>query len=162
MTVQVNGLILLAPLLVCPLVSRLLSGDRSFQQAYDNEPAPFQPPSYVFGPVWAALYLLLGYATDRAYAASDQLAVRQMWALLILNALWTPLFVRRYLGAALAWIAVMVIQAGYVAFTTPYIRPYIVPYLAWISFAMLLNGYYATRAVASSSTITESASVSVP
>ena len=162
MTAQVNGLILLTPLLVCPLVSRLLSGDRSFQQAYDNEPAPFQPPSYVFGPVWTALYLLLGYATDRAYAASDQPAIRQMWALLILNTLWTPLFVRRYFVMALTWIAIMVLQAGYVAFTIPFIRPYIVPYIAWISFAMLLNGYYAARTAVPTPSIAGSASVSAP
>lgn len=162
MTVQVNGLILLTPLIVCPLVSRLLSGDRSFQQAYDNEPAPFQPPSYVFGPVWAVLYLLLGYATDRVYAASDQAAIRQMWALLILNALWTPLFLRRYFTVALTWIAIMVLQAGYVAFTVPFIRLYIVPYIAWISFAMILNGYYAARTAAPALPIVGFGSVSAP
>ena len=140
----------LLPVVVCPLLSRLLSGDRSFVDAYDGDPAPFQPPSWVFGPVWALLYAMLGYALERARVADDDGAVRGMLLLLALNVLWTPLFLRRYFGAALALLLLMDVQAAAYAYAHTAVRGWVTPYVAWILFATTLNVYYAFRSPSAS------------
>ena len=135
----------LLPVVVCPLLSRLLSGDRSFDDAYDGDPAPYQPPSWVFGPVWTLLYAMLGYALEQAREAGDDGAVRGMLVLLALNVLWTPLFLRRYFGAALALLLLMDVQAATYAYAHTAVRGWVIPYVAWILFATTLNAYYAFR-----------------
>lgn len=135
----------LLPVVACPLLSRLLSGDRSFVDAYDGDPAPFQPPSWVFGPVWTLLYAMLGYALEQVREAGDDGAVRGMLLLLALNVMWTPLFLRRYFGAALALLLLMDVQAAAYAYAHTGVRKWVIPYVAWIMFATTLNAHYAFR-----------------
>lgn len=150
----------LLPVVACPLLSRLLSGDRSFIDAYDGDPAPFQPPSWVFGPVWTLLYAMLGYALEKVREAGDDSAVRGMLLLLALNVLWTPLFLRRYFGAALALLLLMDVQAAAYAYAHAAVRGWVTPYVAWILFATTLNAYYAFRPDAASASASGAASAS--
>ena len=139
--------LILVPVVGCPLASRLLSGDRRFDDVY-GEPAPLQPPGWVFGPVWTALYVLLGWALARAAEAgpeTDPGALRDMVILLVLNVAWTPLFLRGHVRTALVLILFMVGQAAWVASASGALRPFVLPYVAWISFAAWLNAYYARR-----------------
>ena len=109
----------------------------------------FNPPSWVFGPVWTLLYLLMAVAAWRisGFAASPlRTAALLLFAVqLALNLLWSWIFFRRHaLGAALA--EVVVLWVAIAATTAVFARVDAVaawlmaPYLAWTTFAALLNG----------------------
>jgi translocator protein len=113
---------------------------------------PLRPPPWVFGPVWTALYGLMGYAAHRAIGpyphAVPGSPVGQAAALytvqLGLNLAWMPLFfgMRRPV-AALADIVSLVGVNGYLTylfFDIDEIAGWcMVPYLAWLGFATYLN-----------------------
>jgi tryptophan-rich sensory protein len=139
-------LIILPPVL-CPLLARALSGGRRFGDVYDR-PAPLQPPGWVFGPVWAALYTMLGYCLALAVRGGEDLAPAAPWAMLLLltlNVAWTPLFLRGRVRLALALLLSMVAQAWHTGAESAALRPWLAPYIAWLSFAVLLNLTYALR-----------------
>lgn len=106
------------------------------------------PPSWVFGPVWAALYIAMGIAAWLVWRTSGFRAARGALMLflaqLVLNALWSWLFFGWNRGALafadiiLLWV---LITATLVAFWR--IRALagwlLVPYLLWVSFASALN-----------------------
>jgi tryptophan-rich sensory protein len=108
----------------------------------------FNPPSWVFGPVWTLLYLLMAIAAWRILQAPPsalRTAGLSVFAgQLALNFLWSWIFFRRHAtGAALAeiltlWIA---IAATAILFSRlDSIAAWLLaPYLAWTAFAALLN-----------------------
>jgi tryptophan-rich sensory protein len=111
---------------------------------------PFNPPAWVFGPVWTVLYLMMGFAAFLVWhKGEDQGLVRLGLALFVaqlaLNGLWSVIFFgMRLPGYAFAeilllWIA---IAATMVSFwrTIPAAGLLLMPYLAWVSFATVLNG----------------------
>lgn len=108
----------------------------------------FAPPPWVFGPVWTALYLMIGAAAFWIWRADGGERGRRalaLWAMqLLLNAAWTPVFFGlREIGAALVVIVLMwlAIAATIIAFAR--IRRgaglVLLPYLVWVSFATVLN-----------------------
>ena len=116
------------------------------------EKPPFNPPSWVFGPVWSALYVAMATAAWRVWRAkddgADEDAVRRSTTLygvqLALNSAWSLLFFGlRSPGAALAEIGVLwaAIVAWYrsAGAIDPPSRWLILPYIAWTTFAALLN-----------------------
>ena len=109
----------------------------------------FQPPPYVFGPVWTVLYGTIAYAGYRVWKAPSSAARTRALALwgtqLVLNAAWTPLFFgARRPKAALADIVALDAAAGAFAVQAAAVdkraTAAFVPYLAWIGFASVLNG----------------------
>lgn len=113
-----------------------------------NKPA-WNPPGWIFGPVWTALYAMMAVAAwlvwQRGGFAVQRRPLGLFLAQLALNALWTPLFFGlRQPGVAFAeiillWLAIL---ATLLAFR-PVSRAaawLLVPYLAWVSFAAVLNG----------------------
>ena len=111
------------------------------------------PPGWVFGPVWSALYLLMGIAAWLVWRAqpatpADRAARRRGLALFVgqlgLNALWTWLFFAWRQGAVafgeigLLWIAVA-LTTWHFGRVRPLAAYALVPYLAWVSFAMALT-----------------------
>jgi len=109
----------------------------------------WNPPSWIFGPVWTALYAMMAAAAWLVWRRGGWKEQRKplliFLAQLALNALWTPLFFGLHRpGVAFAEIVLLwlAIVATLVAF-----RPVnrtaawlLVPYLAWVSFAAVLNG----------------------
>lgn len=106
------------------------------------------PPSSSFGPVWTALYFLMGLAAWIVWRQGGFHPVRGALAIFIVqlafNALWSWLFFRWHLGAiSLADVAVLwvLIVAAIVAFwrVKPLAAVLLIPYLLWVSFAAALN-----------------------
>lgn len=137
-----------------PLLVGGLSGlatARSVQDWYPGLVKPsFNPPSWVFGPVWTLLYLMMGIAAflvwQKGWASGAVKTALALFAIqLILNGLWSILFFGlRSPGLALADIILLWLSVGatMVLFwgLTPVAGMLLLPYEAWVTFAALLNG----------------------
>jgi tryptophan-rich sensory protein len=100
----------------------------------------------VFGAVWTILYGLLGYGLAMSIGHEWPDAIRDMLALFFLNVLWTPVFLRGRVTAALVLILVMIMQGVWAIDHTPELAPFITPYILWLAFAAFLNAEYVRRA----------------
>lgn len=106
------------------------------------------PPGWLFGPVWSALYLLMGVAAWLVWRARGFDGARAALSLFLVqlaaNALWTWLFFAWRQGA-LAFAEILVLWALIAATTIAFwrVRPLagalLLPYLAWVSFACALT-----------------------
>ncbi len=140
--------------IAAPLIVGGLSGIATARSVADWYPTlrkpAFNPPSWVFGPVWTALYILMGIALYVVWRHGwERPEVRWAMALfaiqLALNGLWSVLFFGlrtpglAFLEILILWLAIV---ATGVAFwqTSPKAGALMVPYLAWVSFASVLNG----------------------
>jgi tryptophan-rich sensory protein len=109
----------------------------------------FNPPNWVFAPVWTTLYALIAVAgwrvwSRRAAIFADSPTPGLWWLQLGLNFLWSPVFfVAHRIGIALAIIVVLLIViAGFIA--TAWARDRLAallfaPYGLWVAFATALN-----------------------
>ena len=109
----------------------------------------FQPPDWLFAPVWTAIFAMLAISGVLAWksAASDQARTRviRLYGLnLFLNALWSALFFRAqrpdwalyevvFLWASIAIMIWSLLLRSRLASWL------LVPYLAWVTFAAILN-----------------------
>jgi len=115
---------------------------------------PWAPPGWLFGPVWTALYVLMGVAAWLVWREGHALAgpavtTRRRGLVLFvvqlgLNALWTWLFFRWRQGAwamieiGLLWMVVAVVAAHF-ARVRPLAGWLLLPYLGWVAFAAALT-----------------------
>jgi translocator protein len=109
----------------------------------------FNPPNWVFGPVWTILYILMGMGLFLVWREdwtlkTTKVAVSLFAAQLALNVGWSIVFFGfRQIQSALAVIILlwMMIGATILAFdrTSKTAGALLVPYLAWVTFAALLN-----------------------
>ncbi|MCW5729498.1 MAG: tryptophan-rich sensory protein [Alphaproteobacteria bacterium] len=142
---------LAAFLLACFLVSGLggfltsLSVDTWYQEL---EKPPYNPPDWIFAPVWSLLYVMIAVAGWLVWRRTEIRAAQPAFALygaqLALNLLWSALFfglrspLLGLVGIVALWLA---IAATLIAFTR-YERlaaALLAPYLAWVTFAFFLN-----------------------
>jgi len=117
---------------------------------YDQLARPsFDPPSWVFAPVWTLLYAAIAVAAWFVWRHhrtwQRDVALRWWTAQLLLNAAWTPLFFgARQPVWALVDLVVLFVAAGITAIRfLPLDRRaslLLLPYLAWLGFALALNG----------------------
>lgn len=137
----------LLAVLVVAGVGGLAAGNASAQYADLRQPS-FAPPSWVFGPVWGVLYLMIGVAGWLLWRAGGWGPALTAWVVqLVLNLAWTPLFFAAdLLGWALAEIVVLLVA---VVLTLALSRSrsrlaawLLVPYLAWVGFATVLNAAF--------------------
>jgi tryptophan-rich sensory protein len=106
----------------------------------------FNPPGWVFAPVWTALYVLIAVAGWRTFARDRRgWPMRLWWAQLALNFPWSPVFFTAHrIGLALAIVLLML--AAILAFIVMAWRQdrvaawLFAPYAAWVGFASVLNG----------------------
>ncbi len=104
------------------------------------------PPAWVFGPVWSALYALMGVSAWLVWRSpgSKGVALRLFGAQLAANALWSWLFFAWQRGA-LAAVEVLVLLALIAATVAAFWRSsrlaaaLLVPYVLWVSFASVLT-----------------------
>jgi tryptophan-rich sensory protein len=105
----------------------------------------FNPPGWLFAPVWTAIYILIAIAGWRVWQRDrNSWPMRLWWAQLVLNFLWTPVFFRAHLiGLALADIALLLaVILGFIVTAWRIDRTaalLFVPYAAWVAFAAILT-----------------------
>jgi translocator protein len=105
----------------------------------------FNPPSWLFGPVWTTLYVMIGVAGARIWQRAPKSAAMQLWfAQMALNLMWSPAFFGLQ-NPELALVVIAGMLVTIIAFMVK-ARPIdristllFVPYLAWVSFASVLN-----------------------
>jgi benzodiazapine receptor len=115
-----------------------------------NQPS-FNPPNWVFGPVWTTLYLILGFSFfliwKQERSKERNQAILIFLVQMVLNFGWSFLFFYHHLigFALLEIIALWVTIIGMIVMFYR-IRPlagYLnMPYLLWVTFATILNASY--------------------
>jgi tryptophan-rich sensory protein len=112
-----------------------------------NKPA-WNPPSFVFAPVWTALYTLMGIAAWRVWRHGG--FARQAGPLSLflvqlgLNGAWSLIFFGAHaptwalLEIAALWVAI-VLTIGAFRRIDAVAASLLLPYLAWVTFATALN-----------------------
>jgi tryptophan-rich sensory protein len=107
---------------------------------------PFNPPNWVFAPVWTVLYVLIAVAGWRTFERDrSSWPMKLWWAQLVLNFLWSPVFFAAH-RIGLALLVILLLLAAILAFLVMSWRQSRVaawlfaPYAAWVAFAAVLNG----------------------
>lgn len=109
----------------------------------------FNPPNWIFGPVWTLLYILMGTAFYLVWVSppkgkNPHRAEMLFGIQLGLNLLWSIIFfglqnpLAAFLEIILLWVAILLTWQKFreISQTAALL---LVPYLAWVSFAGLLN-----------------------
>ncbi|NLP05005.1 tryptophan-rich sensory protein [Candidatus Fermentibacteria bacterium] len=108
----------------------------------------WNPPGWVFGPVWIVLYILMAAAAwlvwRKAGFRGAALPLLLYLLQLVLNAAWSWFFFDEHrIGMALADIVALLALIVIVALLFRRILPlagwFMVPYISWVAFAALLN-----------------------
>lgn len=106
---------------------------------------PFNPPNWIFGPVWLTLYVMIAVAGWRIWMLAPSSTAMKIWfAQMLANWVWSPVwFIGQMLWPAFAIITVilaLIIAFILVARQRDKIAAWLfVPYMAWVAFASLLN-----------------------
>lgn len=108
----------------------------------------WNPPNWIFAPVWTVLYVLIGWSGWLVWRAAGVLAAPLAFAMyflqLLLNAAWSWLFFGLH-QPALAFGEIVFLWLAILATVVMFWRLsrvaalILLPYLCWVSFAALLN-----------------------
>jgi benzodiazapine receptor len=107
----------------------------------------FNPPNWVFAPVWSVLYVMIAFAGARLVlspAREKEPAISLYFAQLGLNAAWSWVF---FYGQAIGAAAVVILVLWLAILATIWLgwskdrmaSLLLIPYLVWVSFAAVLN-----------------------
>lgn len=110
----------------------------------------FNPPNWIFAPVWTSLYVMMGVAAGLIWnqittqKASVTKALQFFTIQLVLNALWSYLFFGLHnlmlatIEVVLLWLMIFETYSQFAKInkTASYLM---LPYLAWVSFASVLT-----------------------
>ena len=135
------------PLLVGGISGYITSSNIDTWFATLNKPS-FNPPNYIFGPVWTTLYTLMGislYIVLKKAKATDRFKLVFIFVLqLILNFFWSIIFFKSHqIGMAL--IEILILWTSIVVMLVLFYKRsklaslINIPYLLWVSFATILN-----------------------
>ena len=109
----------------------------------------FNPPNWIFSPVWITLYGLMGIALFLVYkkglgVAGVKAALILFFVQLIANSLWSVLFfglklpLIAFLEIVVLWLLIFVTMIKFFKLSKP-AGVLLLPYLLWVSFASVLN-----------------------
>ncbi|MBW3012547.1 tryptophan-rich sensory protein [Candidatus Woesearchaeota archaeon] len=110
-----------------------------------NKPV-FNPPNWLFGPVWTLLYILIGVSLFIVWEknSKDKLAYTFFGVQMALNALWSILFfglkspLLAFIEIIALWVFILltILRFYKISKTSAYL---LIPYILWVSFAAVLN-----------------------
>lgn len=132
------------------LLGSLFTNPNSLWYQSLNKPF-FNPPGWVFGPVWTLLYIMIGislYLIIEKDWKKYKIALTFFGIQLFLNGLWSFLFfglqmpMLAFVEIILLWIFILltIIWSYRISKLASYL---LMPYLAWVSFATVLNLFLA-------------------
>ena len=110
----------------------------------------FNPPNWIFGPVWTTLYILMGVSLyvilTKRRNRKVKIGLTLFGIQLVLNSLWSFLFFgleRPLFGLIeipILWVFILltIIQFWKIDKKASYL---LIPYLLWVTFAAVLNYY---------------------
>jgi tryptophan-rich sensory protein len=144
--------------IICLLIPILVGGTAGFFTTseipgwYSTIQKPsFNPPNWIFGPVWTTLYILMGIASwfvlkSKVPDAQKQTALILYGVQLILTFFWSFIFFKQHqLGWAFAEILLLWLSIFITIILFSRIHEgaawLLVPYISWVSFASILNFY---------------------
>jgi tryptophan-rich sensory protein len=147
-----NGLKLVAALVVCQLAGALgsLATILNISGWYTTLVKPgFNPPAWIFGPVWTTLYLMMGAALFLVWRQQDldsrvKPALGWFAVQLLLNTLWSFLFFCLHspllglVDIVLLWLAIGITIRQFFPISKP-AAWLLIPYWLWVTFATVLN-----------------------
>lgn len=141
---------ILIPLLVGGIATFFTTSGVNGWYAMANKPS-FNPPNWLFAPVWTALYIMMGIALFLVWKSEGDKAIKQtafiLFAVqLLLNFLWSFIFFYAkqpgwaFVDIIAMWIAILltIIWFTKISITASWL---LVPYIFWVTFASLLNFY---------------------
>ncbi|ODS36627.1 TspO protein [Candidatus Altiarchaeales archaeon WOR_SM1_SCG] len=109
----------------------------------------FNPPNWVFAPVWTTLYILMGISLYIVWKNGIEkegvkIALTLFGVQIVLNTLWSILFfgmkspLYAFVEIIILWAAILltIIKFMKISKTAGYL---LVPYILWVSFAAVLN-----------------------
>lgn len=139
---------ILVPLLVGAVAGLFTSSGVNGWYAVANKPW-FNPPNWIFAPMWTLLYILMGIAFFLVWKASADKNVKQTAMILfsiqlVINFFWSFIFFKlQQPGWAFAeiifmWVMILltILWFGKISATAAWL---LVPYICWVSFAAVLN-----------------------
>ena len=113
---------------------------------YANLSKPvFNPPNWIFAPVWSVLYVLIAWVGWRQFEAQkSSVTMKLWWAQMGLNFLWSPVFFVLHMPwlALLIILSLLMVIAAFIQQVSRSDRIAMLaflPYLAWVAFATALN-----------------------
>lgn len=111
------------------------------------EKPAFNPPNWIFGPVWTVLYLLMGISLYLVWSSGKKekaYTLKIFWLHLLANFMWSFFFFG--LKNPLLGLVEIVVLLGLIVYVmklfwriNSWSTYLLVPYLLWTSFATLLN-----------------------
>ncbi len=134
------------------LITFLASGIGGFTTSFYKEPwysqiilPSYNPPGWVFGPVWTILYLMMSFAVWVAWnKTSDKKILLIYFIHLFFNAIWSIIFFGFH-KIGLALIDLLIILFFIIVMMKIYFRVIkisfylMLPYFFWSSYALILN-----------------------
>ncbi|MBX2992933.1 MAG: tryptophan-rich sensory protein [Bacteroidetes bacterium] len=147
-----NYLRLIASIVLCQsagIVAAILTA-QSVQTWYPTLLKPsFNPPNWLFGPVWITLYFMMGISLYLVWQRSGtgqniKTAVLFFVTQLVLNAAWSLIFFGlqspfwAFVEIVALWVAILItiILFREISRTASYL---LVPYILWVTYAAILN-----------------------
>jgi translocator protein len=110
----------------------------------------FNPPNWIFGPVWTLLYFLMGISLYLIWNSNKNLdislAVIIFSIQLILNIAWSMIFFKlkspKYAFIEIIFLFISILATIIIFYQISRIASYmLIPYILWVSFASILNFY---------------------
>lgn len=108
----------------------------------------WNPPNWVFGPVWTTLFVLMGISAWLVWKPQEpkktSTPLKLFAVQLALNIAWSWIFFRMHLigwavvEIAILWVAILATTVAFFRRSQP-AGWLLVPYLGWVTFASLLN-----------------------
>lgn len=139
---------ILIPLLVGAISGYFTSSGVNGWYAVANKPW-FNPPNWIFAPVWTSLYILMGIALflvwkSDAATSTKQAAIALFAVQLTLNFFWSIIFFKlqqpgwAFAEIIMMWVMILltIFSFGKISSTAAWL---LVPYISWVSFASVLN-----------------------